>query len=87
LATKKHIRHACKSQKARRTKLFNMNSLTASVYSVVVWKHFQSTINFPMSSLYKTLQLRKRLPDTCGPRAFCFDAWHKSSCSVFRLQV
>ena len=83
LATKKRIRHACTRQKACRTKLININSPAASVYFVVVWKHFQCTINYPMSGFYNTLQLRKLSRATCGPRSFCFEAWHKPSCTYF----
>jgi len=67
--------------------VININSLTASAYFVVVWKHFQSTINYPISGFYNTLQLRKHSLATCGPRAVRFEACHKSSCSLFHLRV
>jgi len=62
-----------------------MNSPAASVFFVVVWKHFQSTINYPMSVFYNTLQLRKLSWATCGPRAV--RTCHKSSCTLFHLRV
>jgi len=63
--------------------LSNINSPAASVYLVIVWKHFQSRINYPMSGFFKTLQQTKLSRATCGPRAFCFESWQKSSCTYF----